>query len=375
VPSPQWGWWWGQPSLERSGGADDEDQNLKDEARAVLRRFEQGEPLTSEDGRRVTAAWDHVTATAVIAQAYGLWVHETAARQPTGGDLVEEVVRDLFLNVDRERFAGTADGAVLLTRGLLGDFDAGAEADAKGLGTLHNLTALLDAARLRDRLSEAELNALLERAEAEAEVTLSSGELTRPQVRDGRVGPWDVSETEGGTATADRIDFGALWVPVIPGMRIRPEGIDRRVEEEYAYGVTLNVGGSFMQLQVFSAPEGELWDRVRRELMAKIESRGGEVREIMGQLGTEIRGTMPGGGSGREPVAVRFVGCDGPGWMLRGVLTGTGADSGILQEQTRRIFLGTVVDTRNATSLSNGLITLRWPPLDGWDETRTPLFD
>ncbi|MFF0090804.1 DUF3710 domain-containing protein [Streptomyces canus] len=40
------------------------------------------------------------------------------------------------------------------------------------------------------------------------------------------------------------------------------------------------------------------------------------------------------------PVAVRFVGCDGPGWMLRGVLTGTGAVSDIRQEQMRRIFLG-----------------------------------
>ncbi|MFG2732529.1 hypothetical protein [Streptomyces canus] len=105
----------GTAILERYGGAEDEDQNMKDEARAILRRFEQGEPLTSADSRCVTAAWDHVSSTAVIAQAYGLWVHETAARQPGGGDRVEEVVRDLFLNVDAERFVGSADGAVLLT--------------------------------------------------------------------------------------------------------------------------------------------------------------------------------------------------------------------------------------------------------------------
>jgi hypothetical protein len=108
---------------------------MKDEARAIVRRFEQGEPITPEDGRCATAAWDHVSSTAVIAQAYGLWVHETAARLPSGGDRVEEVVRDLFLNIDAERFGSSADDAVLLTRGLLGDFDAGAEADAKGLGS------------------------------------------------------------------------------------------------------------------------------------------------------------------------------------------------------------------------------------------------
>ncbi|MBP0461726.1 DUF3710 domain-containing protein [Streptomyces montanisoli] len=47
-----------------------------------------------------------------------------------------------------------------------------------------------------------------------------------------------------------------------------------------------------------------------------------------------------------EPVAVRFVGCGGPEWMLRGVVTGPGADSDILQVQSRQIFLRTVVDVR-----------------------------
>ncbi|WP_078850066.1 DUF3710 domain-containing protein [Streptomyces sp. NRRL F-5126] len=76
-----------------------------------------------------------------------------------------------------------------------------------------------------------------------------------------------------------------------------------------------------------------------------------------------------------EPVAVRFVGYDGPEWMLRGVVTGPGADSDILQEQSRQIFLRSVVDVRGATALSNRLITLQWPPLAGWNEADTPLFD
>ncbi|MET9039560.1 hypothetical protein [Streptomyces mirabilis] len=52
---------------------------MQDEARAILGQFEQGEPIVSEDGRRMAAAWDHVSSTAVIAHAYGLWVHEMAA--------------------------------------------------------------------------------------------------------------------------------------------------------------------------------------------------------------------------------------------------------------------------------------------------------
>nr|WP_168504049.1 DUF3710 domain-containing protein [Streptomyces sp. S1D4-11]QIY92950.1 DUF3710 domain-containing protein [Streptomyces sp. S1D4-11] len=348
---------------------------MKDEARAILRQFEQGEPSVSEDGRRTAAAWDHVSPTAVIAHAYGLWVHEKAAARPGGGDRLEEVVRGLFPDADGDRFAGTADDAVLLTRGLLGDFDAGAEADAKGLGTLYNLAALLHAAMLRSQLSGPDLEELLARAEAEYAGTLVSGELARGQVRDGHVGPWDVTEVENSAVEGGQIDFGALRVPVVPGVEIRPEGIDAQGQGDDAYGITLRVGGSHLQLQLFSAPEGGLWDWSLGELAAKIEARGGEVREITGQLGTEIRSTIPAGGSGSASVAVRFVGCDGPGWMLRGVLTGPGADSDILQEQVRRIFLGTVVDIRDARPLPNGLIALRWPPLGGWNETDTPLFD
>ncbi|MGW4982082.1 DUF3710 domain-containing protein [Streptomyces mirabilis] len=348
---------------------------MKDEARAILRQLEQGDPIFSEDGRRTAAAWDHVSPTAVIAHAYGLWAHEMAAARPGGGDRLEEVVRGLFPDSGGNRFAGTADDAVLLTRGLLGDFDAGAEADAKGLGTLYNLAALLHAAMLRSHLSEPDLEELLARAEAEYAGTLACGELARAQVRDGHVGPWDVTEVENSADEGGQIDLGALRVPVVPGIEIRPEGIDAQGQGEDAYGVTLRVGGSHLRLQLYSAPEGGLWDWSLGELAAKIAARGGEVQEITGQLGTEIRGTIPAGDSGSASVAVRFVGCDGPGWMLRGVLTGPGADSDILQEQLRRIFLGTVVDIGDARPLSNGLIALRWPPLGGWNETDTPLFD
>ncbi|MFF1605494.1 DUF3710 domain-containing protein [Streptomyces mirabilis] len=160
----------------------------------------------------------------MIAHAYGLWAHEMAAARPGGGDRLEEVVRGLFPDAGGNRFAGTADDAVLLTRGLLGDFDAGAEADAKGLGTLYNLAALLHAAMLRSQISEPDLEELLARAEAEYAGTLASGELARAQVRDGHVGPWDVTEVENRAVEGGQIDLGALRVPVVPGVEIRPRG-------------------------------------------------------------------------------------------------------------------------------------------------------
>ncbi|MFF7889120.1 DUF3710 domain-containing protein [Streptomyces sp. NPDC020794] len=215
---------------------------MQDEARAILRQFEQGEPIVSEDGRRTAAAWDHASPIAVIAHAYGLWAHEMEAARPSGGDRLEEVVRGLFPDAGGDRFAGTADDAVLLTRGLLGDFDAGAEADAKGLGTLYDLAALLQAAMLRSQLSESDLEEPLARAEAEYAGTLASGELARAQVRDGHVGPWDVTEVENSAVEGGQIDFGALRVPVVPGVEIRPEGIDAQGQGDDAYGITLRVG-------------------------------------------------------------------------------------------------------------------------------------
>ncbi|MER5908526.1 MULTISPECIES: DUF3710 domain-containing protein [Streptomyces] len=350
---------------------------MKNEARAILRRFEQGRAVVSEDGDYSAASWHRLSPPLVIAQAYCLWVLESVDWQPDEVDRVEEVVRGLFSDPGVARFMGTVDDAVLVTRGVLGDHDAAAEADAREAGTLHNLTALLDAARLRGQLSEPDLDALLEWAVTEVEETLGSGELTRPQIRDGQVGPWDATEVESedSTASGDRIDLGALRVPVVAGMRIRPEGIDLQAGEGNAYGVTLNVGGASLQLQVFSAPEGGLWGQARHELVAKIAAAGGEAQEGTGRLGMEIRGTVPGGESGADPVGVRFIGCDGPGWMLRGVLTGLGADSDIIQEQARRIFVGAVVDIRTATPLPNGCVPLHWPPLSGWDDDTTPLFD
>ncbi|MBN0046818.1 DUF3710 domain-containing protein [Streptomyces actuosus] len=154
---------------------------------------------------------------------------------------------------------------------------------------------------------------------------------------------------------------GRLRVRLVAVARNRADGDASSQGEGFASALTAHLEGAFPQLQVFSAPKDGRWDRARGALMAKIASRGGEVREITGQLGTEIRGAVPGGESGGEPVAVRFVGCAGPGWMLRGVMTGPGADSGLTQEHMRRAFLRPVADIRDATPLPTGLIRSRWP--------------
>ncbi|MFJ9544375.1 DUF3710 domain-containing protein [Streptomyces sp. NPDC101225] len=151
--------------------------------------------------------------------------------------------------------------------------------DARRAGTLYNLTALLDAVRRRGQLFDPDLAALLEWAEDGVEEALALGELTGPRIRDGQVGPWDLTEVEtatesGAVVPGDRIDLGALRVPVVAGMGIWSDGIDPQGEGS-ASAITVHVGGTSLQLQVFSAPEDGEWERVRGKLMAKIASQGG----------------------------------------------------------------------------------------------------
>ncbi|WP_392542280.1 DUF3710 domain-containing protein [Oryzobacter telluris] len=135
-------------------------------------------------------------------------------------------------------------------------------------------------------------------------------------------GPWDVTEVEGRDG---RVDLGALWVRGVQGMELRLE-LDQDTQQVNA--ATAVLGDSALQLQAFAAPRsGGLWDDIRGEIAAAVESQGGTVEEHPGGLGTELRTRMPSAGpDGRTVFApATFVGVDGPRWFLRGVLSGRAA--------------------------------------------------
>ncbi len=135
-------------------------------------------------------------------------------------------------------------------------------------------------------------------------------------------GPWDVSEVEGRDG---RVDLGALWVRGVQGMELRLE-LDQQTQQVNA--ATAVLGDSALQLQAFAAPRSAgLWDDIRGEIAAAVESQGGTVEEHAGGLGAELRTRMPSAGpDGRTVFApATFVGVDGPRWFLRGVLSGRAA--------------------------------------------------
>ncbi|MBB2942379.1 hypothetical protein FB565_002092 [Actinoplanes lutulentus] len=139
----------------------------------------------------------------------------------------------------------------------------------------------------------------------------SGGEAPAPEF-----GPWDAKHAPDGV---QRLDLGSLQIPALEGVEVRvqanPEG---GVEQ-----VVLVDGDSALQLGVFAAPKTEgIWDEVRAEIVEAMTSDGVAPQEITGKYGTELRARVS---TPEGPADVRFVGVDGPRWMIRALYQGAAA--------------------------------------------------
>jgi hypothetical protein len=154
---------------------------------------------------------------------------------------------------------------------------------------------------------------------------------------DATMGPWDDADVPDDGV--NRIDLGALLVPV-------PEGVELRVDvnpEGQVVAATAQHAGSQMQLNVFAAPRlSGIWDEVRVEIRDALTSQGGSGEEVQGPFGTELRARVPSGQPGMTAPA-RFVGVDGPRWFLRGLISGPAATDAAQAEALLEIFRNTVV--------------------------------
>ncbi|MDR6119626.1 hypothetical protein QE370_002810 [Aeromicrobium sp. SORGH_AS981] len=99
-----------------------------------------------------------------------------------------------------------------------------------------------------------------------------------------------------------------------------------------------------LELRAFAAPRsGGLWDEVRQELVAEVQRLDGQVEEVDGPYGPELRVqipvTLPDGQDGFQPS--RIVAVEGPRWMLRATFLGSAAlepdDDGLLEQAFREV--------------------------------------
>lgn len=175
-------------------------------------------------------------------------------------------------------------------------------------------------------------------------------------------GPWDLEDVPD---LGDRVDLGALRVPLRRGMQIRME-MERKTGRVIA--VNLGVGASALQVQAFAAPRSAgLWEELREELADSIVKQGGAAEEQTGPFGAELLARLPvrtaEGRTGSRPA--RFIGIDGPRWFLRGVLTGEAVVKPEAAEPLEEVLADTVVVRGQDPRAPRDLLILHVPGKPG----------
>lgn len=128
--------------------------------------------------------------------------------------------------------------------------------------------------------------------------------------------------------------------------------------------VTLFGERTALQLQAFRASVERPWDIVRGQLRDAVLASGGTATEWAGAVGSEVRAEQPvrkRDGSA-DVMAVRFIGSDGPGWLLRGLVCGEGAQPGGVEEWPYEVFRDTVVNAGFSQGSPSDMLAVRWPP-------------
>ncbi|MEG9247796.1 DUF3710 domain-containing protein [Arthrobacter sp. Soc17.1.1.1] len=172
------------------------------------------------------------------------------------------------------------------------------------------------------------------------------------------LGPFDLSEQE---TESGYIDLGALRIHATEGLQLRLE-VEERSKRVIA--VTLDLGGSTLQLQAFAAPKTEgLWDEIREQIGASVGSQGGTVEERPGRLGTELLAKLPAQTPDGQPGyrVARFVGVNGSRWFLRGVFGGPAALDQNAAAPMEKLFRSVVVVRGDHPLPPRELLPLRLP--------------
>jgi hypothetical protein len=170
-------------------------------------------------------------------------------------------------------------------------------------------------------------------------------------------GPWDAEEP---FPELERVNLGSLRVPVGPEHEIQLV-----MAEQHGAWVTVRHRESEVQIQAFAAARrSSLWDDIRVEIAAEVDSAGGRSHESTGPFGTELIAEVP--AEPGQPASgmrmVRFVGVDGPRWFLRGLFTGPTAGGGEAAGVLEEVFSQVVVVRGEHPVPPREILELQLPP-------------
>lgn len=177
-------------------------------------------------------------------------------------------------------------------------------------------------------------------------------------------GPWDIVEQDRADGSIPRLDLGSLLIPGLPGLGLQVEA-DQQTQAVMA--VTAMKEEAAVQLQAFAAPRSlGLWEEFRAEIKAEIEAGPGEITEVDGPFGRELRAMLPAalpdGRQGVQPV--RFVGIDGPRWFLRAVFLGRAAVEPDYEDDLHHLVRQTIVVRGPDAMAPRDLLPLRLPQVN-----------
>lgn len=132
-------------------------------------------------------------------------------------------------------------------------------------------------------------------------------------------GPFDLDELPDDGV--DRVDLGSLLVAPDAERALRMQ-VDEKTGAVQA--VILAGADGALELRAFAAPRhGDLWSELRPQIAADMARRGGTATEREGRFGPELLCEITvrrGEGTATQPS--RFIGVNGPRWMLRATLIG-----------------------------------------------------
>lgn len=158
-------------------------------------------------------------------------------------------------------------------------------------------------------------------------------------------GPFDISEVETHDFSKGYMDLGTIKVPVRKNVSYR---LEQEQSKQKVFAVSAVHDNSTLQIQAFAAPRsGGQWEEIRQEMYDQNRNaEGASVTVEDGEFGNEllirIPAELPDGRKG-ERIA-RFIGIDGPRWMIRAMIMGKAAIQKEAADVLYDILKNTVID-------------------------------
>ncbi|TAJ46256.1 MAG: DUF3710 domain-containing protein [Herbiconiux sp.] len=194
-------------------------------------------------------------------------------------------------------------------------------------------------------------------AEADAPEVVDRDAKSAPADR-ATEGPFDATEAN---PARPYVDLGGLKILPREGLHLRlevEEGTNRVV------AVGLDYAGSTLQVQAFAAPRSTgLWHEIREQIEDQILKQGGKSTAQIGPFGPELVAGVPAAApDGTQGMRIaRFVGVDGPRWLLRGVIAGEAINNPAAQAAVEELFRSVVVVRGSSPMPPRDLIPLSIP--------------